>query len=136
MSEKEQGGCLCGAIRYELDRPAVLSAHSCYCKDCQKSIGGGYTTYATLPEQGFTLLCGDPKFYQSTGSNGISRRCFCSDCGSPLWSTIEVAPGLVFIKAGSIDNSDWMQLSSGYWRSSARPWAQPDGSIPVCETNT
>lgn len=137
MPSKEQGGCLCGAIRYEIDRSAVISGHCCYCTDCQKSTGGGYTAYATLPEDEFKLVSGEPKTYESTGTTGShSRRSFCADCGSPIASTIDVAPGFIFVKAGSFDNSNWLTLSSGYWKKSARPWAMPDGSIPIAEENT
>ncbi len=137
MTSKEQGGCYCGAIRYEIDRSAVVSGHCCYCTDCQKTTGSGYTTYATLPEGEFTLIAGKLKTHDSTGASGShSQRRFCGDCGSPIASTTDLAPGFLFVKAGSFDDSNWLSLTSGYWKKSARPWAMPDGSIPVADEIT
>jgi hypothetical protein len=137
MTNKEQGGCLCGAIRYEADRSAVISGYCCYCSDCQKSTGGGYAAYVMLPQNELKLIAGELKTYRTTGSSGGHiQRSFCSDCGSPITSTSNIAPDFVFVKAGSFDDSNWITLSSGYWKKSARPWAMPDGSIPIADENT
>ena len=134
---KCEGGCLCGAFRYEFDRDKVISAHTCYCQDCQKSTGSGSTTFVVLSEEAVQTLSGDLKSHATVGEDGSTiTRAFCPECGSPIWSYCSQYPGMVYVKAGSMDDSDWVTVASGFWRSSARPWAMPDGSYPVCEKNS
>ncbi|RYZ47877.1 MAG: aldehyde-activating protein, partial [Proteobacteria bacterium] len=38
MSMSYQGGCACGAIRYEISAEPLASV-DCYCRDCQKESG-------------------------------------------------------------------------------------------------
>lgn len=138
MSEgiKDQGGCLCGSVRYEVNRDSVFSAHNCHCLDCQKSTGSGYTTFFLLPAADFLLLSGELKSYQVEGSSGGEvERSFCPECGSPIVSSARMAEGIVMVKAGSLDNSDWLTLVSSFWGGTARPWARPDEALPVSETN-
>jgi len=40
MSKRLQGGCQCGAIRYETAAAPVLTIH-CYCRQCQRVTGRG-----------------------------------------------------------------------------------------------
>jgi hypothetical protein len=132
----EGGGCLCGAIRYEVVRADVMSAHHCYCRDCQRSTGGGVTTFCMVPQASFKLLQGRPKSYEVTGeSGGTIARSFCPDCGSPVFSHAAVAPGFAFVKAGTLDRSDWLQIASSFWGASAQPWILKDERYPIHEGN-
>jgi len=36
-----EGGCLCGAVRYELTQAPVW-AHSCHCSRCRKATGAAF----------------------------------------------------------------------------------------------
>ena len=56
----EEGGCLCGKIRYEFPRDAMISAHHCHCVDCQKSTGSGKATILFVPADQL-LIKGEPK---------------------------------------------------------------------------
>ena len=44
MSNVITGSCQCGNIEIEFDNKKVISAHHCYCKDCQRSTGTGKAT--------------------------------------------------------------------------------------------
>ena len=37
------GGCLCGAVRYEIDQ-TLSDVIACHCTDCQKASGSGLCT--------------------------------------------------------------------------------------------
>src|ERR1043165_7113948 len=43
-----QGGCRCGAIRYEVSSEP-LAVMNCYCRDCQYASGGGFSTGLPIP---------------------------------------------------------------------------------------
>ena len=129
MNDKKKGGCLCGAVSYEIDSSDIVSAHHCHCKDCQKSTGSGKATIIILPEEKINLQ-GDLKYFTVMGSAGshISRG-FCPNCGSPVLSFMEENPGIKFLKAGTLDNSDWLGIVSSFWSSTAQHWSPVDDSI-------
>ena len=128
-NELKRGGCLCGKIEYEFDSSKVISAHHCHCTDCQKSTGSGKATIIILPDENINLQ-GDLKYFTVTGSAGshISRG-FCPTCGSPVLSFMEENPGIKFLKAGTLDNSDWLDNFSSFWSSTAQHWSPVDDSI-------
>ncbi|MDE0885697.1 MAG: GFA family protein [Myxococcota bacterium] len=130
--EKAGCGCLCGAIRFEVDPTAVVSTNHCHCSDCQKSTGSAFATVVIIPEAAFGLQSGEARSYPVMGSSGQSvTRSFCPDCGSPLWSEVEVLPGFRFVKAGAFDDASWLEPTSSYWGDSAQPWAPPAEGLPV-----
>jgi hypothetical protein len=92
------GGCLCGAVRYELSGE-LRDVVNCHCTQCRRFHGhvAAYTAVARddlkLVEDGGLEWC--------RSSEG-ARRGFCARCGSSLlWERID-APS-VSISAGSLD---------------------------------
>jgi len=131
----QEGGCMCGAIRYEFPRDAVISAHHCHCKDCQRSTGSGKATILFVPADALTVK-GEPKTYTVVGSEGSHvTRGFCGNCGSPVLSYVAEQPSLKFIKAGSLDDSRWVEITSSYWRASAEAWSPVDDLLPAFSGN-
>jgi hypothetical protein len=98
MSEKsEQGGCLRGAVRFALDRSAVVGANHCHCRDCQRATGSAFASFCMVPEPAFELSRGEPRAFTVQGeSGGDVSRSFCGECGSQLYSTVAVMPGFYF----------------------------------------
>ena len=138
MSSEEtvSGGCLCGAIRFEIDRGGVVSASHCHCKDCQRSTGSAFASFAVVGEAALSAKGGEARGFRVEGKsgNGVTRY-FCPECGSPLWSEVELMPGFRFVKAGSLDDAAWLEPSSVFWGDSAQPWAPPIEGIPVHPEN-
>jgi hypothetical protein len=138
MSEagRVRGSCLCGAVRFEIERSGVVSAHHCHCDDCRRATGSGFATFCMLPESAFEQLGAEPKLYEVTGeSGGKVNRAFCGTCGSQLYSKVGVMPGFLFVKAGVLDDASWVEPVSSFWGSSAQPWAPADTRHPVHEGN-
>ena len=103
MSEGQEkthrkGGCLCGAVRYEI-RGEPRQVIACHCGQCQKS-HGNFAAYTRVPLAGFTLTAQDGlKWYRSSET---ARRGFCRHCGSSLfWEPLDA--GDISVAAGSID---------------------------------
>ena len=46
---KLQGGCLCGAVRYEVSGDPAFVGH-CHCEHCRKATASGHSTIAAYPE--------------------------------------------------------------------------------------
>ncbi|KAK7415165.1 hypothetical protein QQX98_006109 [Neonectria punicea] len=98
------GSCMCGAIAYKSTSEEALRA-LCHCLDCQKWTGGAFTSNAVVDEDSFSVTKGSPKQYDVTGASGkINHHFFCGDCGSSLFTKLDIMEGKVIIKAGGLDD--------------------------------
>lgn len=87
--------------------------------------GAQMATIAGVPSKAFSVEKGEAKVYITKGDSGKDVfRSFCAECGSTLYSTCEVMPGLHFVEAGSMDDASWLKPSSHIYTSSAQPWAR------------
>ena len=76
------GGCLCRAVRYEIDSPPRVVGY-CHCRRCQQAVGNIFGTAAVVSRTALHVVKGDPKSFQSSAT---LARLFCGDCGSPLFA--------------------------------------------------
>jgi hypothetical protein len=123
MPSPLSGSCLCGAIRYTITAP-VTELRACHCTHCQKTSGAGGSVNAALSTEAFRVTQGTPKRYAVKADSGRTLyRFFCGDCGSPIYSQRESNPGMVTVRAGTLDNAGEMKIATNIWTKSARPWA-------------
>ncbi|TDY43240.1 hypothetical protein BX592_11835 [Paraburkholderia rhizosphaerae] len=100
--QHREGGCLCGAVRYEL-KGELQGAALCHCTHCQKQSGSAFSFNLFVSEADYVQQ-GDTKFYVDTGDSGKqSYRHFCGNCGSPILTKDPGLPGMVLVKAGTLD---------------------------------
>ena len=75
------GGCLCGAVRYEV-RGAFGELHACHCGQCRRQ-SGHFVVAASVARADFALTeSRGLKWYRSSDR---ARRGFCGECGSALF---------------------------------------------------
>ena len=123
MAERE-GGCLCGAVRYVLKTDPLMTA-VCHCTHCQRQSGGVFSTNLGIPEAAY-VQTGDTRVYEDTGDSGQSVfRHFCPNCGSPILSTIAAMPGMVMIKAGTLDDMSGLTPGVEIYTDHAASWMAP-----------
>lgn len=80
-------------------------------------------------------VSGEPKSYASAGSSGHRAiRHFCPICGSLLFGTPEVAPDVVTIYAGSLDDLSVFRPEFAQYTRSRPAWDAVAGSLPEFET--
>lgn len=79
-SETMQGGCLCGAVRYEVTGEP-FDADWCHCRMCQKHTGAVAGTWMDYRVEQLRWTAGAPAEYASSGP---VCRGFCATCGSTL----------------------------------------------------
>ncbi len=98
-----EGGCHCGAIRYEM--PVEVLHHAlCHCVDCRRSSGAPMVAWAMIPANRLRVTKGSPVVYRSS-QNG--RRQFCGECGTGLFYINEdMLPGMVDIQTATLDDPD------------------------------
>src|SRR5919205_4187368 len=79
------GHCLCGGVRFEvMEEP--LGAGYCHCTRCQRRTGTAASAQARLAPGSLRLLAGEELVREYAPEDGWPK-CFCSVCGSALWST-------------------------------------------------
>jgi hypothetical protein len=116
------GGCLCGQIRYSaLTEPAFVGV--CHCKNCQKQSGTAFSVVVGIPKPAMSIQ-GQLKTYQDKGDSGQPvLRSFCPECGSPITTDVSVMPELTIIKAGTLDDTSWLDPKMHIYCDSAQPWS-------------
>lgn len=130
---KLEGGCLCGAVRYSIEGDPA-AAMVCHCTHCQKQSGSAFSTILGVPE-GQVAIDGSPASYADSGESGKSvERQFCGICGSPLFSKVEVSPGMVWVKAGTLDDPSGFAPAAHIWTRSKQCWVET-GAVPAFDTN-
>lgn len=134
MSQKYEGGCLCGAVRFHAEADEPMTMH-CYCKHCQRSTGSAFATIIAVPADRFEASGPTKSFRVAGESGGHVERFFCSECGSQLYSQAEVMAGAVFLKAGALDDASAIQPQMAIWTASRAPWAELSADIPCAEKN-
>ena len=96
-----QGGCLCGAVRYRIEGE-LAPIQICHCSQCRKAQGTPFVTNIPVPEARFSLLSGAEQLKAFESSPG-KQRVFCGNCGSPVYSRTDKLPGVLRIRAGSLE---------------------------------
>lgn len=103
------GGCLCGAVRYEVEGE-LLRAARCHCDDCRRSTGAAFATNVFVPADALKIVQGETKTYQHrTDSGSTMTRAFCADCGSPLYGFSSANEATRSIRVGAIDDASFVK---------------------------
>jgi len=124
------GQCLCGAIRYQLTgEPRHVAV--CHCRDCRRSAGAPMVSWAMFPESALTLLQGQPKTINSSGS---AMRSFCPDCGTGLFYRNAVnLPGIVDVQSATLDDPDALPPALQIQVAERLHWMQQAHELPAFE---
>ena len=98
IQERHDGGCLCGAVRYEVRGP-LRDVVNCYCSMCQK-LHGGSGPHSKAAKTDIVLI--EDRGLRWYASSDRARRGFCCECGSSLfWEPVnQLGTGIL---AGSLD---------------------------------
>ena len=92
------GGCLCGAVRYEV-AGQLRDVVECHCAMCRRT-HGHIAAYTAAPKTALRLI--ETRGLRWYGSSAFARRGFCAECGGSLfWE--RPAGDLVSIAAGTLD---------------------------------
>lgn len=100
---KLEGGCFCGAVRYEAEGDAVFKGQ-CHCRQCQYFAGGGPNIFLAMPASGFKYTKGKPAAHSRADAPVFNAsREFCPTCGVQLTTKAVPLPDVVFLKVGTLD---------------------------------
>jgi hypothetical protein len=121
-----QGGCLCGAVRFSVTRPALESGY-CHCRMCQLNSGAPVVAWAFFPVDAFAWIAGEAAVYHSSATG---RRSFCAACGSYLVFFDEAHPAEISVNTASFDDPVAFPPQFHIFRASRIPWFETDDSLP------
>lgn len=120
------GGCLCGALRYEI-AAAPLDAGYCHCRICQRLSGAPAMAWASVPAESFRYTLGAPRVHRSSD---WGQREFCAACGSQLvYRTLAPAPSLD-VNVPTLDRPDAVPPRRHTWVSSRLAWFRTADALP------
>ena len=97
------GGCICGAVRYEVAGP-MRPVVACHCETCRR--GSGHHVAATSAPRETVTITGEPAWFRSSETAG---RGFCPTCGSNLFW--DGSGANLSIHAGTLDDAAGLALA-------------------------
>ncbi len=127
------GGCLCGAIHYEIEgQPDERMQITCHCRDCQQITGAGHARSMGVRND-LVRWSGEPSVFQIQHEKSVVDTAFCGACGSPLYKRSSNMPDLIFFHVGSLDpesGCNWRPAMTVY-TDRRQPWDE----LPALEVN-
>ena len=126
------GQCLCGQIGYQVEEAPAMTG-ICHCKNCQRQAGSAFSTLAGVKAAALEITAGTPKLYvdsDTTSGNNVERY-FCGNCGSPIYSALPSQPDMVYLKTGTLDNTNEFVPMFHAWCDSKQDWVTLDESVPA-----
>jgi hypothetical protein len=111
-----EGGCRCGRVRYRAALPALPRVYACHCLDCQTWSGSAFSLQFILPEDQLQVS-GEPALFELTSPDGsrTSRQRACPVCFTRVYNTNTRRPGLAVVRAGTLDDSNQLQIVAHIW---------------------
>lgn len=132
MTDQLSGGCICKNVRYAISgEPKRITI--CHCSWCQQRTGAAFGVEVVFDENQVSISGDTLTSYRhcSDESGRWLDQHFCAACGSNLGLTLEAAPGIRSMSAGSFDDpvliEDQKYTRRHVFTRSARNWSD----IPV-----
>ena len=121
-----EGGCLCGAVRYQITENPLLVEY-CHCSMCRKSTGSPVVVWMDVARKDLTWAKGNPASYPS--SPGISRG-FCATCGSTLTFDNSANADKISLTAATLDDPAPYAPKHHIYAADQLPWLELSDHLP------
>ena len=123
------GGCLCGAVRFELSEPATQAGY-CHCTRCQRRTGTAVSAQARIDGSSFRVTAGEQSITAWRHPDGGFEKCFCSVCGAHLFSRNPEDHAQMSVRMGAFDGDPGVRPSWRAFVNYAAVWeAIPDDGL-------
>ncbi|MCB9536031.1 MAG: GFA family protein [Myxococcales bacterium] len=123
-----QGGCLCGAVRFEVTGP-FDAFMLCHCSRCRRDTGSVHA--ANLFSGSATLRwASGGRLVRSFRLAGTRHeRAFCGQCGAAVPS-VQMEGALLVVPAGSLDETDRLPPPTHIFCADAAAWEPGVAAAP------
>jgi len=122
------GGCMCGAVRYEL-KSDPFDCGWCHCRTCQLSSGAPAMVFASVPEGNLVWTAGRDRV-KSVRSSTFGHRAFCRECGTPFLMKMDHQPETVDFSVATLDQPGAIAPGFHIFWASKVPWFEPADDLP------
>ncbi len=112
------GGCLCGAIRYQVSA-APFDADYCHCVQCQKSSGAVFQAWMDFKLAQVSWLAGAVTEYAS--SDNVLRG-FCAQCGCTMSYRDRRYPDYYTLTIASLDKPNLVKPNYHIYTQNQLSW--------------
>jgi hypothetical protein len=127
--ERITGGCGCGAVRFEIDRPLGPASY-CHCTRCQRRTGTAASPQARLEPGSLRIVQGAERVREWKPDDGFGKQ-FCALCGSALFSRHPDGDEPSTVRLGAIDGDPGVRPSYRQFVAYAAAWEPvPDDGLP------
>ena len=119
--QKYQGGCHCGAVRFEVELDLSNGASMCNCTICTKVSQVG----TVVKPAAFALLQGEDNLGSYEFGTKVGQRKFCKTCGVHCFGPgfLEFLGGAyVSINLNALDDFDRGKIAIKYWDGRHNNW--------------
>jgi hypothetical protein len=131
MTEKLEGGCACGAVRYQL-ASAPMFVHCCHCHDCQRQTGTAFVLNALIETDRILRQGGDLRAVAMPTDSGRPHHVYrCTACLTALWSDYGGRPALRFVRVGTLDKPSALPPDVHIFTRSKLPWVALPKGVPA-----
>src|SRR3954468_24553739 len=121
-----EGGCLCGAVRYEATGQPRNVTH-CHCTDCRRSGGAAFVTWASFWRREFRFTKGEARVFLWAGR----VRSFCRACGTPLTFMTGLNADEVDVTVCSFDHPETISPADHTWVEDRLSWIRLADELPA-----
>lgn len=109
------GGCLCGAVRYELHHE-IEAITNCHCRFCRRAHGAAFITTAFVPTAALRWVSGEGEIARH------EARHFCRTCATRLFNRVDALPQFTVLMVASLDDPPSLAPASHFNVESKAPW--------------
>ena len=127
MSSTISGGCLCGAIRYQITQ-VQIEVSLCHCLSCRKATGSAGVSWLIVDRKNLIFTKGQPREYQSSPK---VLRTFCACCGTSLTYQREDMPAAIDVTTSTLDNPEDYPPTEEVWLSDKLAWENTRKELPL-----
>ncbi len=130
--KRRQGGCDCGAVRYQVDRDPIF-VNNCYCALCQQQSGSTSAVYAFFEAEALRHLSGElVRHSVRTGSDRRQQVLHCASCGVGMWlHSSRAGRHGVSVRLGTLDDAWDIVPDAAVFVSERMPWVTLPAGIPA-----
>ena len=126
------GSCLCGSVNYKSNSdPLVIQ--NCHCDQCRKATGSVYLTNLFIKEENFEITGEVNNYMHLSDAGNNMTKYFCPNCGSQVFGKNSGRPGIITIRAGTVNEKDIIKPIRNLFLKSKVPSTPINNNLEACE---
>ncbi len=126
------GSCLCGSVNYKSNSdPLVIQ--NCHCDQCRRATGSVYLTNLFIKEGNFEITGEVNNYTHLSDAGNNMTKYFCPKCGSQVFGKNSGRPGIITIRAGTVNEKDIIKPIRNLFLKSKVPSTPINSNLEACE---